>query len=810
MGEIFLKLFNMSISASWLILAVILLRLLLKRAPKWLICMFWAIVAVRLICPFSLESSFSLIPSTETIPVQNIYSPDPAIADNPHYHHLQSGIPRLDNALTPVLTETKSGAVLRSNISLLAVLWIVGMTFILFHALVNYLRIRAMVREAVPLKDNVRLCDAVNSPFILGIVRPRIYLPSDMDNEQIDYVLAHERAHLKRRDHWWKPLGYLLLAVYWFNPLVWAAYILLCRDIELACDEKVIKEMDVKEKKSYSEALVSCSMQRRMIMACPLAFGEVGVKERVKAVLNYKKPAFWLILTAIIACAAVAVCFLTNPKDDSFTIRVVIPAGSAESIYYSDEEISPNRNKVTLLAGAGLVDTPVVLKPEYDSQGNAGHELIRLTYGMPVKIGAEKDTWFKVGVEMSNLTDEDIVVYVPLKGVEVRIADYAVDKSATEADTSDLSESEIEESGSDISGEMEEDSYSEEDVISFLGVIVGNTMDTLEPTILVKPMGDEIPYEYVAFVLPVEESDWGKLENSLVAITCKDSFEEPQTLGPPYGELISISRVGTSPDLEVYTEAESAITDAILKKYASTYPENYDFACCDFILLQEMSATPAVGDTTHIITYYGWALYQKFNISEQSLDCVGGTHLPIALTFELDHGGYHLKEFWEPGSGSYFISDVRDKFPTDVAEDGTDSQKFITQQMQSCYEQALQFSGLDVNDVIVSLLDTICNPDASSNPDLGMSSNPGDYISAHFTEYRELIYYGEHTLRCCIQRFQDGGETGLKGKIMAIACEELLQTKGKLPVDAGTAETGQFWYDTLYAHAGNMIEPYLD
>lgn len=806
MGEIFLKLLNMSIAASWLILAVILLRFLLKRAPKWLPCTFWAIVAVRLICPFSLESSLSLIPSTETIPVQNIYSSDPAIADNPHYHHLQSGIPQLDNALTPVLTETKSGVVLRSNIELLAALWIFGMILILSHALVNYLRIHAMVREAVPLKDNVLLCDAVRSPFILGIVRPRIYLPSDMDHEQMDYVLAHERAHLKRRDHWWKPLGYLLLAVYWFNPMVWAAYLLLCRDIELACDEKVIKGMDIKEKKSYSEALVSCSMQRRMIMACPLAFGEVGVKERVKTVLSYKKPAFWLILAAIIACAAVAVCFLTNPKDDSFRISVVIPAGSEESVYYSDEEISPNRNKVTLLTGAGLVDTPVVLKLEFDSQGNAGEELISLTYGMPVKIDAGEDTWFKVGAVMSNPTDEDIVIYVPIKGVEVRIAGHAVDKSATEPDISNLSGSEIEKSGSGISDEMEEeeeDTYNEEDVISFLGVIVGNTMDTLEPTILVKPMGDEIPYEYVAFVLPVEESDWGKLENSLVAITCKDSFEEPQALGPPYGELISIDGVRTSPAQRVYTEAESAITDAILKKYASTYPEHYDFACCDFILLQEMSETPVVGDTTHIITYYGWALYTKFNISAQSLECVGSTHLPLALSFELNGGGYHLKEFWEPGSGSYFVSDVRDKFPSDIAEDGTDSQKFIIPQIQSCYDQAIRYSGLDTEVIVGSLLDTICSAPAAS-------SNPQDYIDAHVIEYHELLYFGEYTLRCCIQRFENSGETGLEGKIMAIICEELLQSKGKNPVDAGTAETGQLWYDTLRAHGSNMLEPYLD
>ena len=610
MGEIFLKLLNMSIAASWLILAVILLRLLFKKAPKWLPCALWAIVAVRLICPSAPESSFSLIPSTETIPVQNIYSPDPAIADDPYYHHLQSGIPQVDRTLTPVLTETKS-------IDLLAALWIIGMIVIFLYALVNYLRIRAMVREAVPFKDNVRLCDAVRSPFILGIVRPRIYLPSDMDHEQIDYVLAHERAHLKRRDHWWKPLGYLLFTVYWFNPLVWAAYILLCRDIELACDEKVVKGMDSKEKKSYSEVLVSCSMQRRMIMVCPLAFGEVGVKERVKTVLNYKRPAFWLILAAIIACVAVAICFLTNPpRDIDDNIENVTSAGGEDTFNHSEE----NRN-------------------------------------------------------------------------DPSVADGADDKA-------------------------DQDAYAAEDV-------------------------------------------------------------------------------------RVYTDAESAITDAILERYASTYPESYDFACCDFVLLGELSETPVEGDTTHTITYYGWALYTKFNITEQALDLVGSTHLPIALTFELNDSGYHLKEYWETGSGSYFVSGVREKFPADIAEDGTDSQKFAIQQMQSCYDQAIQYSGLDAKAVVGDLLNTICSDPAAS-------SDPKDYIDAHVIEYHELLYYGEHTLRYCFKRFENGGETGLEGKVMAVICEELLQSKGKIPEDAGTAETGQFWYDTLWAHGSNMVEPYLE
>lgn len=314
LGEIFLKLFNRSIAAGWLIIAVLLLRLILKRAPRWLVCALWAIVAVRLICPVMLESSFSLIPSAETIPAQNIYSSGTGAADNSHYHQIESGIPQLNRALRPMITEIGSGNVLRTYLSGFAKVWIAGTLFLFLYALVKLGLIKRKLREAVPLCGNIWLCDNVTTPFILGTVRPRIYLPSGVDAVQMEYVLAHERAHLKRGDHWWKPLGYLLSAIYWFHPLIWMAYILLCRDIELACDEKVIQDMDLKGKKTYSEALAACSMQRRAVLVCPLAFGEVGVKQRIKAVLKYRKPAFRLTLIAMAAFALVTSCFLTDPK----------------------------------------------------------------------------------------------------------------------------------------------------------------------------------------------------------------------------------------------------------------------------------------------------------------------------------------------------------------------------------------------------------------------------------------------------------------------------------------------------------------
>lgn len=312
MSDVFLKLLNMSIAASWGIAAAIALRLILRRAPKWLLCVLWAIVALRLVCPFSFESMFSLMPSAETI--------SPAAVWHIGASAIDTEVPIAGDALNAVIGDSiapapgDSANPLQMWIFVGSIVWIIGLAALLSYALSGLLRIRRRVEEGVLLFGNVYLCDAVGSPFVLGLIRPRIYLPSDMEEMQMEYVLAHERAHLKRKDHWWKVLGYMLLAVYWFNPFVWIAYLLLCQDIELACDEKAVRDMDMAGRKSYAKALVACSMKGHMAMAYPLAFGEVGVKERVRTVLNDRKPAFWLILAAVVACVVLAVCFLTAPK----------------------------------------------------------------------------------------------------------------------------------------------------------------------------------------------------------------------------------------------------------------------------------------------------------------------------------------------------------------------------------------------------------------------------------------------------------------------------------------------------------------
>lgn len=317
MSEFFLKIVNMSISASWVVVAVLALRFCLKKAPKWVNVLLWGIVAVRMVFPFSIESVLSLIPSAETISPTIMMEQTPSV---------QTGVPALNHVINPVISGSftpvpgASANPLQIWIPVLTGIWLFGIAALFLYSAVSYWRLRRKVCEAVILRGNLYQSEKVCSPFVLGIIKPKIYLPYHMDSRKMDHVIAHEQTHIRRKDHWWKPLGFLLLTIHWFNPLMWFSYVLLCRDIELACDEKVIREMGNEQRADYTQALVACSVNRRLIAACPLAFGEIGVKERVKSVMNYKKPAFWIVLASVIVCAVIAVCFLTNPIGFQFDV----------------------------------------------------------------------------------------------------------------------------------------------------------------------------------------------------------------------------------------------------------------------------------------------------------------------------------------------------------------------------------------------------------------------------------------------------------------------------------------------------------
>lgn len=313
---VFLKIVNMSITASYLVFAISVARLLLKKAPKFINVILWGLVAARLVCPFYIESIFSLIPSTQTVPQDIVYSKTPQI-----YSGISPVNTVVNNVIMPRFYPNAADSVnpLQIVSFIACIIWITGVAVMLFYAAVSYFRIYFKVREAIKVKENIYECDCIDSPFILGLIKPRIYLPYNMVEADKEYVIMHEKAHLKRRDYIWKPLGFLLLTVYWFNPVLWVAYILLCRDIELACDEKVIKAIGEQGKKFYSNALINCSCTRKIITACPVAFGETGVKGRIKSVLNYKKPSFWVVIFAIVLSVIIAVSFMTNPTGVQIT-----------------------------------------------------------------------------------------------------------------------------------------------------------------------------------------------------------------------------------------------------------------------------------------------------------------------------------------------------------------------------------------------------------------------------------------------------------------------------------------------------------
>ena len=343
MADVFIKTLNMGIAASWLILAVVVLRVILKRAPKRFRLLLWAVVGLRLVLPVSIESALSLVPSTQTLPEDVMYAAAP---------ELNTGIAALNDAINPAFTAAfapepaASANPLQVLLPVASVIWLAGAAAMLLWALVSWLRLRRRVADAVLLEGNVFESERVASPFVLGLIRPRIYLPFGLDEGAREQVLTHERAHIARGDHVIKPLGWLILAVYWYNPLVWLAYALFCRDIELACDERVIRRLPVSGRADYSQALLDLSRPHHGVGACPLAFGESAVKCRVKSVLTYKRPAFWLIMLAAVLCIGAAVCFLTDPKaeaDDSvqndshdygipLTVTAVLPENFPEQV----------------------------------------------------------------------------------------------------------------------------------------------------------------------------------------------------------------------------------------------------------------------------------------------------------------------------------------------------------------------------------------------------------------------------------------------------------------------------------------------
>lgn len=403
MDETFIKIFNMSLVSLWLILAVIILRLFLKKSPKWIRCVLWAMVAVRLIVPFSFESGFSLVPNAQALNESSYSSTSyisPDIGDVMENLSADS-VEQTENTFPDIL-------------AIASFVWAAGAVIMFLYMLLSYVILARRLRERIKLRDNIWICDRIKSPFVFGIFKPQIYLLSSMSEEESKYVIAHENTHLKRLDHIWKPLGFLLLCIHWFNPFCWLAYWLFNKDIELACDESVIRELDAKGKKGYSTALLMCSSVRHSASACPLAFGENNIKQRIKCILDYKKPAVRVIVITFAACIAVAVSFMTDPlsaKSASNILKALDSEGSVMPVKLNDTVISDlELNKVYSLISEALESDNLdsgyrenIEKIELDETNKEILIYIK-------NLDESKQEWFE-----NNICDTPYVVYVNVK-----------------------------------------------------------------------------------------------------------------------------------------------------------------------------------------------------------------------------------------------------------------------------------------------------------------------------------------------------------------------------------------------------------
>lgn len=632
------RIINLSITGSIAIFAVLILRLLLRKAPKRFSYLLWGIVLFRLLCPVSFASSASLwnladISVRDNGEIEYISIDDFSTEDSVIHTPAATADPLSNNSMmvekkktsstnsdtnmnknasikpdnekdkindsSPLhnTTQTKT-LLLGMPILIWFVVWLLGVYCFVCSGIVSALRLSRQLKCSMRVRENIYLADDISTPFVYGLLHPKIYLPSNLGEQEQNYIILHEQHHILRKDYLLKLLAFAALCLHWFNPLVWLAFVLSSKDMEMSCDEAVMRKMKHDIRSEYAHSLLSLAVGRRKITGIPLSFGENDIKSRIKNVIHYKKPKSVILAAAVTACIIGTLCLITNPT----------AADSADN---------------SLRSVRGGLSTMFVKKEE------------------------------------------------------------AIKK-----------------------------------------------------------------------------------------------HQQPLT-----------------------SEEEKNIKNVIMEANDSGYPDEYDFACCNFINLETASSEK---DGQQMITYYGWEFYEEYNFLKDGLESVAGSHTPVAITFRLTDKGYQLEEYWSPGDGDDFYNDIRMKFPPSIASEiYIDSQNFVDEQVQDCYAQAVAYGELDTVPIIENLLDEIC----SGTPE--ESSNPQDYIDSHAWEYRELSYYHDFTIDYCISRFEAGGETGLDGHIMARILEELLDTKGKISVNAETAANGQEWYDTLKTEAPDRLETYL-
>ena len=891
------KILNMSLTASVAIVFILLLRLLLKKAPKVISYALWSVVLIRLLCPVSIESGLSLFGLFDT-PTVDMTEHSSAVEYIPpsivhtEFPEVVLPVPGIGEAITEALPQGEEqlrADPLEGPMFIATYIWWGGILVMAVYGLVTYLRLRRRLITASPLRDNIYLADDIDSPFVMGLIRPKIYLPSAMEEREQSYILLHEQHHIRRLDHVVKALAFVALCIHWFNPLVWVAFILSGKDMEMSCDEAVVRKLGTQIRADYTASLLSLATGKRIIAGMPLAFGEGNTKGRIKNLANWKKPAFGVVVLAIIACVVVAICLLTNPvgfQFDEASYAIVSAnhfdmrtAGDAVAVEMNSSQISELSSRLS-----GVKKTK-----KSDEYGG-------LTPGYQISVCLEDGTYIRIsGYSLSDnnmvdiewngeryvVSDEEFQDYLSriCAGGDVSSAGNAVagktylyegegimgsftitlynDGTFTyyegmassyigigswEQDGDTITLTDDGHGGYGLVNHFKLDGddlvFVDKDSANFVYVKVQDgekfhctgeafkQNDGADGTVQIMPNRNLSLNDVIMLSQKGYDLTWSDFDQFKYIETGSGLYIRVYEINEMYELWIGGSWIDEDPmyiylaladDLDTRIDIRDggvtdfigadhssvllskAINEAILSENKPSKPDGL-YHCASFVLLdqKELSGTPTVdsSDHTQMVTVYGLALHQGFGYSGGTLHDVSGSHIPVAITFEIVGGKYVLKEYWTPRDGSYYVQDVRDKFPDEVEDEALDTQKYILAQKQTCYDQGVRYGGVDTYSAVEHLFEVI-----ESSP--ATSSRPADYIDAHSIEYRELMYYGDYTLQYIFSKFHlEGNQTGLRGHLMRIALDDLAP-EAQLRLHA---ETGQAYFDEWRAGAIRISE----
>ena len=813
MDKLFLTVLNMSLTGAFVIAAVILARLPLKKAPKVISYCLWMVAGFRLVFPFSIEGAFSLIPfKAQPIPLDIAAQAVPRI---------DSGIPYINNAVSGVLPAAAPSASvnpLRIWTSVGAYVWLMVVAAMLLYGTVSYALLKRRTRTAIRADGNIYEADNIGSPFVLGVIKPKIYIPLSLAADERGYIILHEQTHIRRHDHIVKLAAYFILCLHWFNPFVWAAFLLMAADMEMSCDERVLKDIGGEMKKDYSRSLLSLATERRVISGSPLAFSEDGLKQRIKNVLNFKKPS-----RVIVAVAAALV--------------VVLSAGLAVNRSRADEEISAEAaieqltNSFEYVNGEIRFQIPAnYLNAEnwtIDIVGSAAYEDGFSTNIRYLSLLNENEAhvweagkWYSVPTKNRNLTSLRMDVYLPAvngsvivksvdllaiaQAAEERYANAALEENwpvitlyGYDGNTDNGSPDEIEKHFTERLQPEDTNWTTLTDTIYIHVQIPDGTMAL--QTYYAEAGTDATAHimldnkYYLPRKYPSDDSDYTTgniwrvadyfpdsfLGHIWAVTTDEDGVEHSSDIIPVI--YLGLGHDVTGEPLPGTASLDAAVTNAIITNNRDKYGSRGDFAA-------EAHTTLATVEEDDTVTVYLMVLYQAYGYSDGGFFELTGSHMPVAITFDKQaDSGLVMTEYWTPGDGAYYALSIKEKFPPDIYEDAIDTQKYIYAHKISCYEQAVEYGEVDTDYQIVSLIESICSSPKTA-------SYPGAYIEEHSVEYRELVYYGRYTLDYCFNLFEQGGQRELAGHIMAMACRDIMTILGEA-VEEGSFATGQDWYN---------------